>query len=216
MNTKSRADSEDEDDILTKPSLEFFVNSMTYNEFILHIDEPVLHPSYYRKVSEAISQAKQGDLVRIKLSSPGGRLDGCVVLLDAIAKTEATTQAELIGDCSSAASMIALSCDCIHVGPYSTMNVHTARYGSGGKSPDIVSHVVHMNKVTTNLVKNIYEGFLTETEIDSVLEGKEFFFDAEEILERVQKREEYYEKLEAELEQPEPEVTEPKKTKKGK
>ena len=42
-----------------------------------------------------------------------------------------------------------------------------------------------------NLIKNTYEGFLTDVEIQNVLNGQDYYFDAKEIEERLNSYTEY-------------------------
>jgi len=68
------------------------------------------------------------------------------------------------------------------------MLCHEVRYGVGGKNSDNLSHVQHIKKISDKLIWETYEGFLTDDEIESVLNGKELFLDSDEIVERLNKR----------------------------
>ena len=122
-------------------------------------------------------------------------MDGLLSLLDAIETTEAMTIADITGECSSAASILALNCDQCVVGKYAEMLAHEVSYGVGGKGSDNLSHVQHIKKISDKLIWDTYEGFLEDHEIESVLNGKELFLDSDEIIERLNKREEYRKEL---------------------
>ena len=71
--------------------------------------------------------------------------------------------------------------------PNTTFHAHTASYGSYGKSADIKTQVDFETKQIEKLVYDIYEGFLdSESEIPLLLDGKEFYFDAEETIKRLE------------------------------
>jgi hypothetical protein len=57
---------------------------------------------------------------------------------------------------------------------------------------------MHSTKHLTKLAYKYYEGFLETDEIERLLEGKEYWMEAEEIIERLEKRADYWEKKLAE------------------
>lgn len=190
----------DEDDIMLPiKELPYCVNSTVHNEIIIPIDEVVQEASYYRNAAHAISMATEGDVVRFKINSPGGRLDGLVALLHAVGGTSAAVVAEIVGECHSAASILALHCDEIFVGPYASMLCHSVRYGYVGKSADVEAHVKHASKTTEKLMRETYIGFLSEEEIEDLLKGRELYLDSTEIIERLKDREGLFNSLENDL-----------------
>lgn len=191
---------EDEDISTSKGELAYCVKSTVTNEIIVPIDEVVQEASYYRAVSQAISQASGGDVVKFEINSTGGRFDGLVALLHSVVGTPATTVAEIVGECHSAASILALHCDEIFVGPYATMLCHSVRYGYVGKGADVEAYVNHTTKITEKLMRETYTGFLSEAEIIELLKGRELYLDSLEIIERLKVREELLSCLESELE----------------
>ena len=108
------------------------------------------------------------------------------------------TIADITGECASAASILALNCDQCVVGKHAELLAHEVRYGIGGKSSDNLSHVQHIKKISDKLIWDTYEGFLTDDEIESVLNGKELFLDSDEIVERLNKRQALREAAEGE------------------
>jgi len=66
---------------------------------------------------------------------------------------------------------------------------HTATFGAYGVESNVYDNVVHSRKQIHKLMRKYYKNFLTEEELDLMLQGKEFWMDAEEIIERLNKRE---------------------------
>jgi len=184
----SKADIEDDEDEKVVGRLGYLFDTITTNHYRVYLDESVKMPSYYSAVFDMLLGAKQHDTVTFFISSPGGRIDGLNVLLEGIRLSEASVCATLVGDCSSAASILALNCDQIIVLDSATMLCHNASYGSSGKAADIAAHVTHFTKVAEKLMRSTYEGFLSEAEIQQMLDGKEFYFDADEIRSRIEAR----------------------------
>lgn len=215
MNKKFTRSDNDEDDIFlghAKGPLGFSVKTRQSHNFIVHINEEIKSPDYYSKIFDMCLEASEDDAISFFIASPGGRVDGLNVLLEGIRLTEAHTMAVLIGSCDSAASILALNCDEIVVTDSAEALVHSCRFGSAGKAADIAAHTTHTLKTTEKLARQTYgNDFLTETELNQMLDGKEFYFDADQLRERLERRSSF---LEAEFQakqNPPPEPT-PKKT----
>lgn len=169
--------------------LGFFVKVNQQHLFMVSLDEPFLEPKHYRNVVAMMLEAKEEDTVMFLINSPGGLMDGLLTLLDAIKQTDATTVAVLVGQVSSAASMLALHCDEVEVSDNSTMLCHNISYGTGGKGADVLSHVKHVSKTSDKLLRSTYKDFLSTQEIDDMISGKEIYLDADEIQDRLDARE---------------------------
>jgi len=190
---------DDEDEMMSQQQLGFFVNSQTFNQYTVTLDEDFIQPSYYRSVCNMLDHAQEGDEVIFKVTSRGGALVGLQVLLEAIKNTEAHTVALIVGQCASAASIFVLHCDDIVVTDSADMMVHHVSYSTGGKNSDVLAHVAHVAKTSEKLIRSTYEYFLTEEEVNDVLNGKELYFDADEIRERLVLREELRDIVEQEM-----------------
>lgn len=181
----------------------------------VYLDEDIKSPRYYRAVVDKVTSLNEGDQVYYYVASIGGRMDGLISLIEANRQTDADVICIIIGECHSAASMFALSCPNISVSPSATMMVHYVSFGTGGKASDIKANVNHTLDFTANYFREIYQGFLTEEEINSCIEtGKEIWMQSDEIMDRLEKRQEYFLNKDAkefpEIEFPE---SEPKKSK---
>ena len=184
-------------DIVSAPpdQLGYFFETVNSTQYTVPIDENFMEASYYRGIVNMLAQANEQDIVIFRINSPGGQFSGLLSLLDAIETTQAMTIADITGQAASAASILALNCDQCVVGKYAEMLAHEVSYGVGGKGSDNLSHVQHIKKISDKLIWDTYEGFLEDHEIESVLNGKELFLDSDEIIERLNKREEYRKEL---------------------
>ena len=187
-NVKFKNDEDAMDNFTINKGLSYAVSSKSVNKLSIPIDEPIIEPRYYREVCHAIANTSEYDQVEFEIASPGGHLEGLQVLLTAIAKTEATSVAYINGPCHSAASILALHCDVIHVSPYASMLVHFVSYGAIGKAVDIALKVDHVQQICQELFQETYEGFLTPDEINNCLHGYELWLDAEEIQKRLARK----------------------------
>ena len=162
------------------------------------IDKTIGEPSQYRKLFHILRNAGENDIVKIHINSLGGLLSTGVALMNAIYMCQATTLAIVDFEAVSAATLPVMACDKVIMMPGSYLMIHHAKFGSG---MDTVSRVRDQIGFTTKYldetITGIYEGFLTDDEIHNVIENsKELFFTAEEVEERLENRNKYFEKLE--------------------
>lgn len=168
--------------------LQVKIRTVSFNEFIIPLDEGITDAAYYRGVFQVLEDAGEGDLVRIKINNGGGSLTTALHFATLIRECAATVVAEILCECHSAASVIALACDEWEVGPWAHMLVHTAEYGTGiAKAPDIEQHVAFSKKQLTRVLKEVYDGFLTASEINKVIKGDQLYFDNFEIAKKLEK-----------------------------
>lgn len=179
---------------------ETYTHTQTVYDILL--DEPIEEPKYYRDAFHVLRTASEMDMVRIIINSPGGLLSSAIAFRNAIAEANCPVIAVIEGECHSAASMIACSCDDMEVKDYASSLVHSASYGSMGTSSNIQAHVDFTTKQTQKFIREVYEDFLSDQEIDEVLKNREIWLDADEIRERWENVQEMR-KLEWEMNQPE-------------
>ena len=191
--SKTRATNED-DDFDGPQMLPFVKRSFAISQVNICLDEPIVDPKYYRAVISEMQTLGEHDTVNVTFATNGGNASGMVCLIEAFRNTSATVSGAIIGDCHSAGSILAMNCDQIYVAPYASMMIHNISYGYAGKDADVMGMVSHTSAWSKKLIKETYEGFLTEKEIEEVISGKEFWLDSDQIKERFDKREKYVEK----------------------
>lgn len=198
---KAELDEEQDDFVDGKNVLGYFMKQKVATQYTVTIDEPFVSPSYYRGIVSMLMGATEDDTVIFLINSPGGQLNGLLALVEGVKMTDATTLAVLVGECASAASMFALHCDTIFVSDNATMLCHNISYGTGGKGSDILSHVQHVSKTSEKLLRKTYEHFLSKTEIDEMINGREIYLDSDEIKQRLEQKEKALEALEQAVEE---------------
>lgn len=197
-------DDEDEEEMLMDKHLGYSERSRISTQVKVYLDEFIESPKYYRGVFDKVISLSEEDQVCYFISSKGGRMDGLITLIEANRLTQADILCVIVGECHSAASMFALTCSNISVSPSATMMVHYVSFGTGGKASDIRANVNHTLEFTEDYFREVYEGFLTEEEIDICINtGKELWFKSDEIINRLESRAKYLEQLSLE-DDPEP------------
>lgn len=144
--------------------------------------------SIYRGCIEEIKNANEGDCVEITINTDGGSLQTALAVIAAIEQSNAEVIADIEGMAASAGSLIALHCHGFKLNPYSTMFIHSESFGSSGKRNEVKTQVEFSLKWVEKIIRDTYKYFLSEQEIELVLEGRDMYFDSEEIQERLERR----------------------------
>lgn len=154
-------------------------------------DEEIGPPKKYRDLIHQLFQAESHDQFIFMMNSPGGYLTTALAIIEALKATDAMVRAVIIGECHSAASIIAFNCHNIVVTDSAHSLIHTATYGTEGQTGNIKAHVDFSTKHIKNLIENTYAGFMTADELSDLNKGLEFWFDSKDLEKRLKNRMKY-------------------------
>lgn len=178
---------DEDDEVESKVSYIISQNQHVWSEYIVRMHNPIGAASEYANLFNLLDSAGEDDEIKLDLSSPGGSLDTCILLRRAIKDCAAPVTCRIGPTCASAAGAIALACDGWEVDDMSTMMVHTGSFAPGyGKVHDIHAASAHTLEQIRRFVRSTYNDFLTDAEIDAVLDGKEMYIGPEELEERLE------------------------------
>lgn len=162
-----------------------YPNSFTHTlKFNSYIDEP----EHYSEFCDIILSAAESDVVEIYFNSGGGNGSSMVEIMNIMDQCKAPIHGFLVGSASSAASYLFLHCDVCYVGKHVDMLCHQVSYRTGGSHHEIKASVDHMDKLEWRLVKDTYKHFLSDDEINDLMNGKQIYLDEFEIAERLENR----------------------------
>lgn len=201
-NKRTRSDKDEDEDLdnLFNKQQGYFERTQTATAITVYFDEAIEEPSRYRQVLHKIHGLGPNDTLELVMNTPGGRLDTTVSLINAIKSTEAEVVGILDNQAASAGSMILLSCPNIVVMPNSTVMIHTWSGGAGGKSNELMANAVFNDAEIKKLMADVYLGFLSEKELGQVFAGTDFWFNSEEVIERLKQRSKFLDKMQKKVE----------------
>lgn len=156
--------------------------------FNIYLYDAIESPRQFTGAVEVLQAAGEGDTVFIHLHTPGGSLDATDTFVQAMRECEARIIVKASGGVHSAGTVILLEADEFSLSENFTSLIHNGACGSGGKFNEFKAQAKHTEAYMERVMRNTYEGFLTEDEIDALIDGKDFWFFAEEFIERCQKR----------------------------
>lgn len=145
----------------------------------------ITSPDDYVEWFDAIRHAGEHDLVKIYINSFGGDLFTAIQFMRVLADTDATVVVSVEGACMSAATMIFMCADNFEVTPHSIFMFHNYSGGTIGKGGEMIDQLQHERKWSERLLKEIYQDFMSEEEIQSMLSNKDLWMDGEEVVKRI-------------------------------
>ena len=185
---------------------------MTSTLYEYYLFGEIVEASEYIELLDTLRSANENDQFVIRVNSGGGLLSTANAIINAINESQAHVHGVIESECASAATMVFLACHSYSLGEEADMMIHTSSSGYVGKESEQHSYVAHSRKKIHRMMKNRYEGFLTESELSRVLDGVDLYFDREEIAERLESYSTYHkEKFMQEMEQQEKEDASPVK-----
>jgi ATP-dependent protease ClpP protease subunit len=161
------------------------VKSVVRNEYQLRLARPITEIDDFEEEFQLFAHAGEGDTINIDIVTPGGSVDTTHMICRAIANCVAHTVGYIGPTCASGGTAIALACEEWEVDDMSSFMIHTGTYGTYGMAPHVKAHVDHYDKMIERFVRLTYTGFLTEEEIQRVLDAREVYFEGEELAQRL-------------------------------
>lgn len=165
------------------------------NEYHLKLARPITEVDDFEEEFQLFAAAGERDLIKVDIVTPGGSMDTAHMLCRAIAQTRAHTVGYIGPTCASAGTAIALACEEWEIDDMSSFMVHTGSYGYVGMAPHVEANVKHNSKMIERYVRLTYAGFLTEEEIERVIDGREMYFEGEELAQRLMAYSQYREAM---------------------
>ena len=158
----------------------------TFHEFYLtgRIEEA----DEYISVFDMIRHASEEDVIKIYVNSPGGDLFTALQFGRAMGDSDATIIVSVEGQCCSAATIIALAADMVELSNHCVWMCHNYSSGMIGKGHELHSQAEFERDWSIKLMKDIYDGFLSESEIQRMLNGADLWMGADDVMRRLEQR----------------------------
>jgi ATP-dependent protease ClpP protease subunit len=137
---------------------------------------------------EVLRSAATNDRINIFINSNGGNIATTIQIISILKKTDAEVFCRVEGECFSSAAMILMYAKSYEIEEHSTFMIHDYSGVISGHGGQMYDNMNHERKWTGNLIKDVYKNFLTAKEIDSILNGKEMWFDSTEFSRRMERK----------------------------
>lgn len=147
------------------------------------LNDEIYEPGVYNELCYTLENTK-ADSVRLHLNNIGGNFYGMLSIIASMKKCNCEITGVISGYVASAATMIALQCDKLEVADYTSWLTHYYSGESGGKGNEIKARHDFESIEIPKVFKELHKDFLTPTEITRVIDGKDMWFNKDQILER--------------------------------
>jgi ATP-dependent protease ClpP protease subunit len=174
----------------------------SYSSEYAHVHEYYINggiegPEKYTQWFHQIRNAKPTDIIKLHLNSFGGDMFTAIQFMHCFNQSSAHLHVSVEGACMSAATLLFLIADDWEISPHSMFMFHNYSSGTFGKGGEMYDSITHERKWSETLFRDVYQGFLDDDEIKSILDNKDIWMDAEEVVERLGSRAEFFESLRA-------------------
>lgn len=177
-------------DSIMEPMIDITPEFKCYTETLnirrsYYFNDDIVEPSQYNNLLHDLEVATERDILVFHINSNGGRLDTTIQLYNAIRGTKGHTVASLSGNCASAATVLFLACSGWEVSRNCRFMIHAGSWGFGGKYNEMISHAEFEREWHERFFKEVYGGFLTKREINTVLNGGDMYMFADDVVARL-------------------------------
>lgn len=166
-------------------SIKYYRQTLQVSVHHFYIVEEIAEVGAFLDMINVLKTAEGHDTVFIYLNTPGGNLYTAIQIISAIRQSNATVVTCIEGMVASAGTLIFLAGHKHVVNPNCTFMIHNYSHGVWGKGNEVMLHVKHSEQYFKKLAHDLYGNFLTEEEIADVVNGKDFWMESEEVLQRL-------------------------------
>ena len=142
-------------------------------------------PSFVSNLIYELNNVKKESSIHIYIESPGGILDTAMAIATTIKNNFKNITTEILYKASSMGSIIFMLGDKRITNEYSRLMLHSFKVGYGLDVSNVVGDKhKFLHKLHKKIFTDSYEDFLTRKELKKMYAGKEYWFNADEMLDR--------------------------------
>lgn len=167
-----------------------FVGKPTASVHKFYLSGEIGNPESYISWFETIRNAGENDMIYIHINSEGGNLFTAIQFLRILGETRGTVVASVEGLCMSAATIIFMAAKHHQITEHSIFMFHNYSTTVNGKGGEMFDQIVHFRNWGEIMMRDVYNDFLTNEEIASILEGKDMYMMTKDVASRLEKRNE--------------------------
>jgi len=139
----------------------------------------------YTEWFETIRNASENDIIKLHINSPGGDLYTAIQFMRVLNESPAIIVASVEGACMSAATILFLCANQFEISEHSMFMFHNYSGGTFGKGGEMYDHITSERRWSEKILRRVYENFLTEDEIKSLLDNKDIWMEGEDVMKRL-------------------------------
>ena len=158
------------------------------NKVDVYLTDVIDMPSNYNKLCNMLKSVPEYATVNLHINNGGGSIDSALMIIDAIKNCDGEVIAHLSGTVASASTIITMACDDIITTKYLSFMIHNYSTGMQGKGHELKAYQNFTDRELNRAFREIYKGFLTDEEMDRVIDGQDMWLNEDEVEDRWLKR----------------------------
>ena len=158
-----------------------FFSKEIARQYSFYLNGDLKDPEEYIEWFETIRNAGPDDEVVIHINSTGGDVGSALQFIRVLSETRAHVTTSIEGRCMSAATMIFLQGDIFEISPFSLFMVHNYNGGTFGKGGEMYDNIIYERNWSKDFLHEVYKDFLTEAEINSMLDNKDLWLSHKDV-----------------------------------
>lgn len=162
-----------------------FINKSIGNVSDYYLSGYLDKPEEYIEWFDHIRNATSTDVIVLHINCFGGDLYTAIQFIRVMNECEGFIVASIEGACMSAATMIFLQANEVEISKHSVFMFHNYSGGTIGKGGEMIDQLTYERSWSENLLQDVYADFLTQKEIESMLNGKDLWMNSDEVLHRM-------------------------------
>ena len=170
------------------PLPDYFTGKASTLNSNYYLSDEIGPPGEYIEWFENIRNAGENETITIHINSPGGNLYTAIQFLSVLSESKAKIVMSVEGICASAATIIFLQGHQYLISQYSSFMFHNYSGGTFGKGGEMADQILFEKKWAEVLFKNVYRNFLSEKEIEAILEGKDLWMTYDQVVNKLEER----------------------------
>ena len=150
----------------------------------VYLTDTIQEPIVYNELCHKLRLAPASSTVTLHINTPGGIIDSAFMIIDAMKASKAHVHGALSGTVASAGTIISLACTTLSVADHTAFMIHNYSGAVVGKGNEMRAHQEFVDKNLNVAFTSFYSGFLTAKEIKEVIDGRDLWFNKDEVLDR--------------------------------
>ena len=159
-----------------------------------YLSDEIGDPADYIDWFHEMRNARDSDVIKININSPGGNLFTAINFLQVLSETNAHIIVSVEGACMSAATLIFLCADEWELTNNALFLIHNYSGGAIGKGNEMYSDIVNKKAWTEKIFRDSYTDFLTEKELEDLGNDKDLWLNTDQVMDRLKTRSKIREK----------------------
>ena len=172
--------------VLDLPKVDAFAGTPIGSLHKFYLSGEVKKPDEYIQWFDIIRNCSNNDIVKIYINSPGGDLFTAIQFMRVLGDCEGKVITSVEGSCMSAATLIFLCADQFEISNHSVFMFHNYSTIMGGKGGELYDSIMHERRWSEKIWREVYDGILTESEIQQILDNKDIWMDGDTVQERLE------------------------------